>query len=121
MTKALFLKSAEQAKAHKSNLVQWLMAYQAAPEYYTESWSDKVNYFISRHLVSDKRASLFADCELLEENATKIYEAAMTVSNLPNATMEDLKVQSAGIQRNLLLLREHRANTQKELQPAASA
>lgn len=120
-TKALFLESASQAKTFKNNLEQWLMAYQGAPAHYTESWSDKVHYFISRYLVSDKRASLFADSEILEQNGVKIYEAAIMVSNLPKATLEDLKLQAAGIQKNLVLLRERRTNTQKEFQLAASA
>lgn len=120
-TKALFFESATQAKAYKDNLEQWLMAYQGTPAHYTESLSDKVHYFISRYLVSDKRTSLFADSELLEQNAVKIYEAALTVSNLPKATLDDLKLQSAGIQKNLLLLRERRTNTHKEFQLAASA
>lgn len=120
-TKALFLESAAQAKVFKNNLEQWLMAYQGTPAHYTESWSDKMHYFISRYLVSDKRASLFADSELLEQNAVKFYEAALTVSNLPKATLEDLKIQTAGIQKNLALLRERKTNTHKEFQLAASA
>jgi uncharacterized protein (TIGR02284 family) len=105
--KTMFSHFADQSKRFASGLSTWRAAYGgfgvADKKPASSPWS-QVRYLLG--LNSGK--NMITECEELEQEAIKIYKAAITMAFMPQATVTDIEKQIGEFQRALSKLRSIR-------------